>query len=119
MKKIKKHKIRCYIRKKGDAFFAGCPTLNLTGVGKTIEAAKKDLEDNITLYFETVFKGKKHIKYDEVKHLLKRQAPLSMHVDMVICFVLFHLLKVVKVLTKSNNVVFSEPLPAELCVSIA
>jgi len=59
-----KHKFTAIIKKEDDMFVALCPELDIASQGYTIEEAKKNLEEAVTLFFE-------HASPEEIKERLK------------------------------------------------
>ncbi len=101
--------VRCYTMKKDEAYFAACLTLNLTAVGKTMEEAKRELEDVINLYLEVAVNNQ---PLEEAKRLLRRPAPLYMYVEFSMCFIIS------KIFAKSKNEkVFTQIPDLQMCMA--
>jgi len=64
--------IRCYVYRRGNAFYGECLTLNLVSRGSTLDEAILRLQRAMFAYVETVFAEGK-----SAKGLIPRSAPLS------------------------------------------
>jgi predicted RNase H-like HicB family nuclease len=65
-----KHKFTAIIQKEDAMFVALCPELDIASQGDTIEEAKKNLEEAVTLFFE-------HASPEEIKERLKGDIYIS------------------------------------------
>ena len=61
-----KYKLTAIIQKEDDMFVALCPELDIASQGYTIEEAKKNLEEAVTLFFECA-------SPEEIKERLKEE----------------------------------------------
>jgi len=65
-----KYKLTVIIQKENDMFVALCPELDIASQGYTIEEAKKNLEEAVTLFFECA-------SPEEIKERLKEEIYIS------------------------------------------
>jgi len=65
-----KQRFTAIIQKEDDMFVALCPELDIASQGYTIEEAKKNLEEAVTLFFE-------HASPEEIKERLKEDIYIS------------------------------------------
>ncbi len=65
-----KHKFTAIIQKEDDMFVALCPELDIASQGCSIEEAKKNLEEAVTLFFE-------HASPEEIRERLKDDIYIS------------------------------------------
>ena len=65
-----KYKLTAIIQKEDDMFVALCPELDIASQGYTIEEAKKNLEEAVTLFFECA-------SPEEIKERLKEEIYIS------------------------------------------
>lgn len=65
-----KHKFTAIIQKEDDMFVALCPELDIASQNYTIEEAKRNLKEAVTLFFE-------HASPEEIKERLKEDIYIS------------------------------------------
>jgi len=65
-----KYKLTAMIQKEDEMFVALCPELNIASQGYTVEEAKKNLKEAVTLFFECA-------SPEEIKERLKEEIYIS------------------------------------------
>ena len=61
-----KYNFTAIIEKEGNMYVSLCPELDIASQGRTVEEAKKNLEEAISLFFE-------HASEEEIKERLKEE----------------------------------------------
>lgn len=65
-----KYRLTAIIEREGDGYVSLCPELDIASQGNTVEEARKNLEEALTLFFETASK-------EEIKERLSDEIYIS------------------------------------------